>query len=80
MLKPNTFESAGNQAIRLNMLAKDLPYSLCMNAPCMTVITINKVQHIYNTPVYNTVPQELSALNQYLVEKQNINLQHYSQT
>jgi len=43
ILKPNTFESAGNQVIKLNMLAKDFPYSLCLNAPSMTVITINKV-------------------------------------
>ena len=43
ILKPNTFEFAGNQVIRLNMLAKDYPYSLCLNAPSMTVITINKV-------------------------------------
>jgi len=50
------------------MLAKDFPYCLCLNAPSMTVITINKVQNIYNTPVYDTVPEDLSALNQLIVE------------
>ena len=52
LTKPNLFESAGNVAIRMNMLAKDYPYCLCMNAPHLTVITINKVQEVYNTPVY----------------------------
>jgi len=26
-----------------------------LNMPCMTVVTVNKVQDIYNTPVYNTL-------------------------
>lgn len=43
ILKPNTFEYTGNQAIKMNMLAKDYPYCLCLNAAAMTVITINKV-------------------------------------
>jgi hypothetical protein len=43
ILKPNTFEVAGNQAIKMNMLAKDYPYCLCLNAPVTTVITINRV-------------------------------------
>ena len=34
------------------MLARNQPYSLCLNWPVMTVITVNKVQDIYNTPVY----------------------------
>lgn len=53
MLKPNTFEFAGNKAIKFNMLAKTMPYSLCLNWPAVTVITVNKVQDIYNTPTYN---------------------------
>lgn len=34
------------------MLARNQPYSLCLNWPVMTVVTVNKVQDIYNTPVY----------------------------
>ena len=64
ILKPNTFESAGNQAIKMNMLAKDFAYCLCLNAAAVTVITINKVQNIYNTPVYGC-EQDLAALNAY---------------
>jgi hypothetical protein len=35
------------------MLAKNMPYSICLNWPVVTVITVNKVQDIYNTPIYN---------------------------
>ena len=52
-MKPNTFEFAGNKAIKYNMLAKNTPYSICLNWPVMTVITVNKVQNVYNTPIYN---------------------------
>jgi hypothetical protein len=52
MLNPKTFEYAGNKAIKYNMLAKTQPYSLCLNWPVVTIITINKVQDNYNTPVY----------------------------
>lgn len=50
--KPNTFEFEGNKAIKFNMLARNQPYSICLNFPVLTVITVNKVQDIYNTPVY----------------------------
>jgi hypothetical protein len=62
------------------MLAKDFPYSLCLNAPSMTVITINKVQDIYNNPVYDTVPEELAALNRYITERRSLNLLYYRRT
>jgi hypothetical protein len=35
------------------MLAKSMPYSICLNWPVVTVITVNKVQDVYNTPIYN---------------------------
>jgi hypothetical protein len=35
------------------MLAKTMPYSICLNWPVTTVITVNKVQNFYNTPIYN---------------------------
>ena len=43
------------------MLARDKPYSLCLNWPVTTVITVNKVQDVYNTPVYRLgqVAQEM---------------------
>lgn len=34
------------------MLARNQPYSLCLNWPVLTVITVNKVQDMYKTPVY----------------------------
>lgn len=34
------------------MMARNQPYSICLNWPVLTVITVNKVQDIYNTPVY----------------------------
>lgn len=65
ILKPNTFEFQGNQAIKMNMLAKDYPYCLCLNAAAITVITINKVQNTYNTPVYDS-SVDLIELNSYI--------------
>lgn len=37
----NGLMAAGNQTIRMNMLAKDYPYSLCMNMPTIAVINLN---------------------------------------
>jgi hypothetical protein len=76
ILKPNTFEFQGNQAIKMNMLAKDYPYCLCLNAPAMTVITINKVQSTYNTPVYDA-PCPLEDLNAFIDSDTRIDLEHY---
>lgn len=75
-MKPNTFEFQGNQAIKMNMLAKDYPYCLCLNAPVMTVITINKVQSTYNTPVYDA-PCPLEDLNAFIDSDTRIDLEHY---
>jgi hypothetical protein len=55
ILKPNTFEFAGNKAIKFNMLAKNMPYSICLNWPVVTVITINKVHDVDKTPIYNLI-------------------------
>lgn len=76
ILKPNTFEFQGNQVIKMNMLAKDFPYCLCLNAASVTVITINKVQTMYNTPVYDSA-QDLNELNAYIDSDTKINLDHY---
>lgn len=43
MKKPNSFEYIGNVTIKKNLLTKDAPYSLCLNIPVMTVVTVNKV-------------------------------------
>lgn len=60
----------------MNMLAKDYPYCLCLNAAAITVITINKVQNIYNTPVYDSA-MDLNALNAYIDSDTKIQLNHY---
>ena len=60
----------------MNMLAKDYPYCLCLNAAAMTVITINKVQSTYNTPVYDS-PCDLVTLNAYIVSNTKIDLNYY---
>jgi hypothetical protein len=52
MKKPNSFEYIGNVTIKKFNIDKGMPYSLCLNIPVMTVVTINKVQDLYNTPVY----------------------------
>ena len=58
LLKPNTFEYIGNVTIKKKMLAKDKQYCMCFNLPVMTVITVNKVQDIYSTPVYKLDTEE----------------------
>ena len=50
--RPNHFEFFGNKVVKEFDVAKDFPCCLCLNLPCMTVVTVNKVQDIYNTPVY----------------------------
>ncbi len=59
------------------MLAKDFPFCLCLNAAAITVITINKVQNTYNTPVYDSAV-ELSELNSYIDIETKIQLSYYN--
>jgi hypothetical protein len=61
----------------MNMLAKDFPYCLCLNSPVTTVITINRVQTIYHTPVYESQAEDLEGLNQHLESGTNFSLDHY---
>ena len=92
ILKPSTFEYAGNKAIKYNMLAKTMPYSICLNWPVTTVITVNKVQNFYNTPIYNLkgfdekdeetkdsvqFPSCLLRMNSFYVNKQNLDTAFY---
>lgn len=62
----------------MNMLARDFPYCLCLNAAAVTVITINKVQNIYNTPVYGC-EQDLASLNSYIDDETKIQIDFYRQ-
>ena len=54
--RPNHFEFYGNKVIQkyFKELMEEFNCCICLNRPCMTVITVNKVQDIYNTPVYST--------------------------
>jgi hypothetical protein len=81
ILKPNTFEFAGNAAIKEQKLDAKHPYCLCLNWPVTTVITINKVQDVYNTPVYSTNTSSeadcLLELNKLMNSKIDIDLEFY---
>jgi len=71
--KPNTFEYFGNLAIKNHALASTL--CLCLNEPVMTVITVNKVQDVYDTPVYEYQCEDvLEVMNQYMREGRNLTL------
>jgi hypothetical protein len=51
-----------------------------LNCPVTTVITINKVQDVYNTPVYNTSTSEadcLLELNNILFSNTDLDLEFY---
>jgi len=83
--KPNTFEFAGNQALSLNKdLLKDMDCCLCLNMPVMTVVTVNKVQDIYNTPVYEFKSEEskdgddvLEVMNKYYESGRQFDIAFY---
>lgn len=93
-MKPNTFEFAGNKAIKFNMLAKNMPYSICLNWPVVTVITVNKVQDVYKTPIYNlkgfshpeeetkdqVTPEEdcLLQMNRFFIQKKELDAGFYA--
>jgi hypothetical protein len=71
--KPNTFEYVGNLAIKKKGLATAYPQCLCLNEPVMTVINVNKVQDVYDTPVYefsgdDSEKECLEVMNQYMRE------------
>ena len=82
MKKPNSFEYIGNVTIKKKLLTREAPYCLCMNLPVMTVVTVNKVQDLYKTPVYefkgenevvvNDEKEAILMMNQYLIEKKKL--------
>lgn len=51
--RPNVFEYLGNKAIKDKSIASAYKLCLCLNIPVLTVITVNKVQDVYETPVYD---------------------------
>ena len=57
------------------------PYCLCPNEPIMTVVTINKVQNIYKTPVYSLPEVEeqkvLEHLNSCFEKNQRLDIRGY---
>ena len=81
--KPNTFEYVGNLAIKKHKLATN--YCLCLNLPVMTVITVNKVQDVYDTPVYEFKSAQdeesdcLEIMNQYMRDKKELDIEYYQQ-
>ncbi len=71
--KPNQFEFLGNLAIKKNPGLASQALCICLNQPVMTVITVNKVQDVYDTPVYEFKGQEeeadvLEIMDKYMVE------------
>jgi len=50
--RPNHFEFFGNKIVVEFKIADEFPCCLSLNFPCLTVVTVNKVQEIYSTPVY----------------------------
>ena len=86
--KPNTFEFAGNLAIKKKGIAKERPYCLCMNEAVLTVITVNKVQEVYDTPIYDFKKDEeeeskseeedvLEIMNGYMKEGKTLDIEGY---
>lgn len=74
--RPNTYEYAGNLAIQKTGLVKQ-KLCFCVNLPVMTVVTVNKVQDIYATPVYEFTEEEgdvLEVMNQYMQEGKNLDV------
>lgn len=92
ILKPNSFEYIGNLVVKRKMLAKNQPYAVCLNNPILTLITINKVQDVYKTPVYklelgqsieesksgdSQTDDILEYLNKCLLDNKQIDLSYY---
>jgi hypothetical protein len=81
--KPNTFEYAGNLAMKKSGLEKNQKLCLCLNKPAMTVITVNKVQEVYDTPVYDFKPSSdeegdaLEIMNRYMREGRELDFENY---
>ena len=74
--RPNHFEFFGNKvlATHLKDLLDEFPGCVCLKEPVLTVVTVNKVQDLYNTPVYNLEEgtleiQLLLLMNKYFKDK-----------
>jgi hypothetical protein len=77
--KPNMFEFIGNKAIKTKNLANQNKFCLCLNIPVMTVITVNKVQDVYDTPIYSTFTESdcLEFMNQCMRDRKALAIDNY---
>ncbi|EGC29105.1 hypothetical protein DICPUDRAFT_159362 [Dictyostelium purpureum] len=50
---PNRLEFNGNRAIIQKQCYQNKPYCLCPTTPIMSVVTINRVQDVYDNPIYD---------------------------
>ena len=65
---PNSFEQVGNAIFWKHFYQQPYTTLSCPAYPCLAVITINRVQDLYNVPIYSAeVKHSLDNLNKLLV-------------
>lgn len=65
---PNYFEFYMNESFWKHSVSKTRAFAACMTRPHCCVITVNRVQDVYNVPIYsNADTQNLCTLNSYIV-------------
>ena len=74
VLRPNHFEFYGNVVIKSTGLLEKFPECVCLSRPVMTVVTVNKVQEIYDTPVFDSEDNILILMNQYMKDGKTYDL------
>ncbi|KAN0041109.1 hypothetical protein ACTFIV_003645 [Dictyostelium citrinum] len=77
---PNRFEFNGNRPIIQKQIYQNKPYCLCLaeNYSPMSVVTINRVQDVYDNPIYDQ-SLSLDDLDQLLYTNKSLNDEKYKE-
>jgi len=73
---PNKFEASGNRASVLNCFANST-FGICPSKPTLSVITINRVQDVYENPVYAETSKNVADLDELLWSSRELDEEYY---
>ena len=66
---PNLLEKTGNQIFWESDMCRKFKCCLCASRRHLSVLTVNKVQTVFDVPIYATEGGDLSSLNNYFLDE-----------
>ncbi|XXQ33326.1 Uncharacterized protein PBTT_03786 [Plasmodiophora brassicae] len=79
---PNKLEVHGNEALgKLGLFpSAEYPFSACPLEATMSIITVNRVQDVYQNPTYNIVGGSVLDMDALLAEDRELDLERYAKS